>query len=783
MKRNILMICTLLTGFIIAVSCTPAASLKNKETENTALETAPLKELVSVEEAVLIIKENADNPHFMLLDVRTKAEYNEGHLKNATHHDYYADDITDFLLSLNKQNRYLIYCRTDNRSKKVFDILKNNHFKYIQYVKGGYTEWANKGLSTEKPDYEKILDILITSDKIKTTDEITFHVTVTDLDDNPIRKARLSFDIIANNKTVYQKTLEMNDKGQGTITVKDLPKNKYRLICTAQKESYQKAVAYYNFEVADNTETVNGSPEDVTVESDITSKLLKKFYNRNILGYEVYDGNKTAVTLDSLNRAQKPILIMFISPSCQGCMIKTQELMDYDLSEITVIPIITSVNDNLELGIKETEAALKELGLESIIPYTVYDAKDKIWFSRFKFSTTPKFILINKIGQIKDIIHGGENCSAATIIQKIEKIFMLKNIINKSAVQKKLKEFEQEPLTMRDKENTFLKDLDSIEKIREKIEFPYTEYTLSIENFSADSVANILTLRYYIEYKKAPQYKTKTIERRFYGFKKLQNSLDDEIAEMNAVLAQHGFFNISNISNITLEEFNETHIVNECTQYGYTVIVKNIQKNTANNTAEVTYYIHKNTNKEVRTEDRTITYKGFLRLTPEEKEVREKLKAFKDIAITSIDVKNTLKLFDKPLAESSLKAYFSEENVKIENILNEKPVLIGIGYYGCGACLNSWLSIAAELQKEHYFSVIELLTHSAEKNYFLDALKHYNLEGLKDHFYYYNSFPNDCRPDFQFVPFFIVADKNGKIKAVPKDIVTAFQMLKILSKE
>lgn len=385
------------------------------------------KDVVTIEEARQIIEENKGNDKFVLLDVRTNAEYNEGHLANAVQHDFYASDFDEWLLKHDKEKRYLLYCRTDKRAEKAFNKLKAANFKYIQYIKGGFTEWANNKYPYEKPEYEKVLDVYVSSDKIKTKDNITFNLKVTDLNDDPIRKADLSLKVVSStNAEIEKKDIKMDNRGSATHTfdAQAWAKGKYRLICTPKKDDYKVTIAYYDFEVADQDEAVTGSSTEIAVQGDITAEMAKKFYNRNIYGYKVTDRTQKVISLGDKATTSGPTLLLFIQPLCTGCMDGAKELIKYDLTGVTLIPVITSVDtDDLANFISKTETQLTNLGLSTIVPITLYDSEDFMWLSRFKFGSTPKFILINKDGQIKDIIHGEQTIE--TVVKKMEKVFNL----------------------------------------------------------------------------------------------------------------------------------------------------------------------------------------------------------------------------------------------------------------------------------------------------------------------------------------------------------------------
>lgn len=82
---------------------------------------------------------------FELIDVRTKSEYESGFIENASNIDFFSDTFESDVLSLNKNSKIILYCRTNNRSTKTANLLKNNGFKDISVIEGGITDWVKNG--------------------------------------------------------------------------------------------------------------------------------------------------------------------------------------------------------------------------------------------------------------------------------------------------------------------------------------------------------------------------------------------------------------------------------------------------------------------------------------------------------------------------------------------------------------------------------------------------------------------------------------------------------------
>ena len=84
-----------------------------------------------------------------LLDVRTKEEFNEGHIANAQNL-VYDENFSEKIGKLDKEKPVIVYCKSGGRSEKCAQILKDSSFVKVYDIKGGITEWKFEGKKTEK---------------------------------------------------------------------------------------------------------------------------------------------------------------------------------------------------------------------------------------------------------------------------------------------------------------------------------------------------------------------------------------------------------------------------------------------------------------------------------------------------------------------------------------------------------------------------------------------------------------------------------------------------------
>jgi rhodanese-related sulfurtransferase len=102
--------------------------------------TSPLVKQMNVSQTKTFLNSNND---VLIIDVRTKEEYDLGHIDGAILIPY--DQISTKLEELEsyKDKPILVYCRTKNRSSVAIDVLKENGFTNLYQMTDGYSLWNN----------------------------------------------------------------------------------------------------------------------------------------------------------------------------------------------------------------------------------------------------------------------------------------------------------------------------------------------------------------------------------------------------------------------------------------------------------------------------------------------------------------------------------------------------------------------------------------------------------------------------------------------------------------
>jgi rhodanese-related sulfurtransferase len=102
---------------------------------------------VSPAEFAQMVESNAGQ----LLDIRTKEEFDQGHLAGALQIDFYQTQaFSNYLDTLDPTQPYLVYCRSGNRSSQAMKLMNQKGFTQVTELKGGIAAWQNAGFQIER---------------------------------------------------------------------------------------------------------------------------------------------------------------------------------------------------------------------------------------------------------------------------------------------------------------------------------------------------------------------------------------------------------------------------------------------------------------------------------------------------------------------------------------------------------------------------------------------------------------------------------------------------------
>lgn len=84
-------------------------------------------------------------PEAFLLDVRTPAEFDAGHIENATLVPHDRIRAQAEMLPEDKDRPIFVYCRTGNRSAMASQTLVEMGYTDVTHMDGGITAWKDAG--------------------------------------------------------------------------------------------------------------------------------------------------------------------------------------------------------------------------------------------------------------------------------------------------------------------------------------------------------------------------------------------------------------------------------------------------------------------------------------------------------------------------------------------------------------------------------------------------------------------------------------------------------------
>jgi len=124
----------LVFGSVLIPSCSEKTEIQEQIIED-----------VTAEEAFNLIRENKDDPHFIILDVRTPQEFADGHIEDAINIDFNSNAFSDEINKLDKDKKYRVYCRTGNRSSGAVDEMTKLGLGEIYHLYEGIVGWSTAG--------------------------------------------------------------------------------------------------------------------------------------------------------------------------------------------------------------------------------------------------------------------------------------------------------------------------------------------------------------------------------------------------------------------------------------------------------------------------------------------------------------------------------------------------------------------------------------------------------------------------------------------------------------
>lgn len=129
MIKTIIIILTVLIGLIMVYKMTNSEKID-----------------VSPSEFQELLRENKG----VVIDVRTKNEYDQGHLSiTDAQYDFLSGEFKEQMESFDKDETYYLYCRSGNRSGQAARMMLKEGFENVYNV-GGFENLANNGFESNQ---------------------------------------------------------------------------------------------------------------------------------------------------------------------------------------------------------------------------------------------------------------------------------------------------------------------------------------------------------------------------------------------------------------------------------------------------------------------------------------------------------------------------------------------------------------------------------------------------------------------------------------------------------
>jgi rhodanese-related sulfurtransferase len=108
----------------------------------------PVLKDVTAAEARDLVEQRKSDPAFVILDVRTPAEFIQERIEGAVNIDYYSSTFAEDLDALDGSKTYLVHCRSGARSAAASAMMEDLGFRVVYNLAGGIDGWKLEGCPT-----------------------------------------------------------------------------------------------------------------------------------------------------------------------------------------------------------------------------------------------------------------------------------------------------------------------------------------------------------------------------------------------------------------------------------------------------------------------------------------------------------------------------------------------------------------------------------------------------------------------------------------------------------
>jgi rhodanese-related sulfurtransferase len=95
-----------------------------------------------------MIAKRSGDPDFVLLDVRTREEFDAERIAGAVIVDYRSPSFREQVAKLDRGKSYVVYCRTGHRTSGAVKVMRELGIPNVYVFSGGITKWKEAGFPT-----------------------------------------------------------------------------------------------------------------------------------------------------------------------------------------------------------------------------------------------------------------------------------------------------------------------------------------------------------------------------------------------------------------------------------------------------------------------------------------------------------------------------------------------------------------------------------------------------------------------------------------------------------
>jgi len=128
-----------------ALQISAADAVSNKPSAKPAKPAASIRK-VDIEEFEKLMQDKRN----VVLDVRTKKEFDAGHIPGARNIDIHSPDFEKEISTLDKDKVYLVHCGAGVRSARACVKMKDVGFMHLIDLAPGFKAWEKAGKKIEK---------------------------------------------------------------------------------------------------------------------------------------------------------------------------------------------------------------------------------------------------------------------------------------------------------------------------------------------------------------------------------------------------------------------------------------------------------------------------------------------------------------------------------------------------------------------------------------------------------------------------------------------------------